>query len=144
MVRGLLIALLSCAAVELVYAKTTSIKDVKEYREVVKSQGPKVIVFSSSTCTACDSHMQALEEVAKNYPQVGYFSFNVEDLPDLRKELDIKYYPTTHFHPSGKKFDRSIGSAEFDEILYESVNGKKKPAPAPAPRKPSPERLRKI
>lgn len=144
MVKRLLITLLIGAAVNIVHAKTTTLKDVKEYRELVKSQGPKVIVFSSSTCSACDSHMQALEEVAKSYPQVRYFSFNVEDLPDLRKELEIKYYPTTHFLPNGKKFDRSIAAAEFDDILYELVNGTKKPAPAPSPRRPSPERLRKI
>lgn len=107
------------------------IKDVASYREIVKKQGPKVIVFSSVTCTACDSHMQALDEVAKKYPQVGFYSFDVGDLSDLRKELGIKYYPTTHFLPNGKKFDRSMGAAELDETVYELVHGKKKSEVAP-------------
>lgn len=140
------LALLSFMSGENLYAKATDIKDVAAYRDIIKKQGPKVIVFSSTTCTACDSHMQALDEAAKKHPKVAFYSFDVGDLPDLRKELEIKYYPTTHFLPLGKKIDRSMGAAEIEEILYELVNGKKKseaPAPQPAMATPAKNSCRK-
>jgi thiol-disulfide isomerase/thioredoxin len=110
---------------ESLYAIVADIKDVRSYRNIINTQGPKIIVLSSATCTACDSHMQALNLVAKRHPNLTFYKFDVGDLPDLRKELEIKYYPTTVFLPLGKKIERSMGVAEFEEIIHEVTNGKK-------------------
>jgi len=133
MYRSIALTLLSCATLYMIEAATKEIKDVAMYREIVKKQCPKVIVFSSVTCTACESHMQAIEEVSRAYPQAEFYKFDLTELGDLRKELGIKYYPTTHFLPSGPKIDRSMGAAELDDTVYELIHGKKKQAAVTSP-----------
>ena len=56
--------------------------------------------------------------------------------PILRNELGIKYYPTTHFLPNGKKIDTGMDEARFEAEISELKHGKKKQevqAPAPRP-----------
>ncbi len=145
MYRSIFIALLSFTAAEKAYARTQTstvsqnslkdIKDVASYREIAKRRSPVVIVFTSPSCGVCGPHKEALAVVAKRHGVEAY-EFDVSNLPDLRTELGIKYYPTTHFIPNGKKIDTSMDEARFEAEIYELKHGKKKEevqAPAPRP-----------
>ncbi len=102
------------------------IKDVATYRELVRKQDPKVIVFSLGTSSSHNFHMKALTKIAKEYPQVAFYSFDVSDLSNLCEELGIETYPTTYFLPNGNKIDGGMETAELDDMVYELIHGKKK------------------
>ncbi len=122
--RSLVIALLTLTAAESACA-LKDIKDVASYREIIKRQSPAVIVFTSPDCGVCGPHKAALELVARRHGVEAY-GFDVSNLPDLRNELGIKYYPTTHFIPNGKKIDTSMDESRFEAEISELKQGKKK------------------
>ncbi len=135
MYRSIFLALMSLSAVHQTKATIKKITTMGEYEKVCKSSGPCVIVFNSSSCTACESMAKDMEPITQNYPRCSFYSVQTSDeaFKGLDKQkLEIKAWPTTHFIKNGavtRNERGAMGEAELDRYVSEHVNGKPKPAP---------------
>ncbi len=126
---------MSLSAAHQANAAIKKIATMDEFETVCKSTEPCVVVFNSSTCSACDSMEQAMQPVIAEYPKCTFYSVQASDeaFKTLdKKKLQIKAWPTTHFIKRGKVARNERGAmseAEFDKFTYELVNDKPKPLP---------------
>lgn len=106
------------------------IKTLKEYVEISsKPTLPTIIVFNSTSCTACTLMEPGLEAAAKKYVgKAQFYTLNTSDaefkgLAAKMKEAGmpkIEAYPTTHFLKAGTqpRAERgSMGTQEIDSIV---------------------------
>lgn len=116
----------------------TVIKSMPEYERVCRARHPKIIVYNSSECTACDAMEPGLNECAKKYTQTKFYTVNALDkaFKGIQEKVNIKAYPTTHFIKPGAKprVERgSMSADELDGICYHFVHGKSRPYTPKAP-----------
>ena len=107
-----------------------TISSEAQFTSLTKEQTPKVVVFIADWCTARDSHLEALERTAKNYPAAQIYTFDVgnDSYKEFRSKWEIRSFPTTLFLVKGtKQLERgSMSEAELKTQLDGLVNAKKK------------------
>jgi len=107
-----------------------SINSEAQFTALTKDQGPQVVVFVADWCTACNSHLSALEAVSKNYPTAQIYTFDVgnDSYKEFRNKMEIRSFPTTIFMQKGtKQLERgSMGEEEITMRLKELETSKKK------------------
>ena len=99
------------------------LKTRAEFDRKAKATSPTVIMFTSSTCSACDSLKDALAPVIKMYPQVEYYTVDVSSRPfkGITKELNLPAYPTTYFITKGLKRHELRGYGNTSKTDSENV-----------------------
>lgn len=81
------------------------------FDQVVNSAAVVVIDFNAEWCGPCKKLGPYLERMAKNFQKdnVSFFSANVDDLPDLTKELGVSSIPDVRIYKDGKPAGQNIG-----------------------------------
>jgi thiol-disulfide isomerase/thioredoxin len=127
-----------------VLIQSSSLKSIKTLDEYValssKPAMPTVVVFNSTSCTACTLMEPGLADAQKKYAgQVTIYTLNTSDpafkgLHAKMKELKlpkIEAYPTTHFIKKGTQLlaERgSLGDKEIDMFINRLVSTQEKRA----------------
>ncbi len=111
----------------------TVLKSIEEHDRACKSPYPTVIMYNSSSCSACNLMEPGLNDCAQRYKKAKFYVVNAED-PALKekihKKVKIEAYPTTYFRKRNEEPNVQRGSIEAEEldgIVYKFVNGKPKP-----------------
>ena len=130
-------ALLSalCLPVFIQSAGLQAIKTLDEYVAIIsKLTVPTIIVFNSSSCTACTFMEPGLKAAVKKYGEKArFYTINTSDpafkgLAEKMKQKNmpkIEAYPTTHFLNEGTqpRAERgSMGAQEIDNAVKQLVS----------------------
>lgn len=136
------LALLSTVLVGTITADTSTgekyyrkLATIEECEKIYHSpRCPSVIVFNSTTCSACEQMEPVLNNAARKYTRAKFYTYTVPEKgsKEIHKRgiFKIPSYPTTYFVKPRAQARREGGSmcaAEFDSITYEHVYGKPKP-----------------
>lgn len=101
-------------------------------REILNSDRPVILEFSSTSCPPCLIMIPTLIGIAKNYRDIKVASVGIDEpnIEKIKNTFDIRAFPTFYFIRDGKIVDMKMGALKENELLAAlrytpSENGKK-------------------
>ncbi|KAL7932926.1 thioredoxin-like protein [Trichoderma chlorosporum] len=89
------------------------VKTAEEFKKVVKEQDNVIVDCFAEWCGPCKAIAPILEmasEDAEFKDKVHFVKFDVDELPELSRELGIRAMPTFLFYKNGDKVDEMVGA----------------------------------
>ncbi|CAK9206297.1 unnamed protein product [Sphagnum troendelagicum] len=81
-----------------------------------QSTGKVVVVdFTATWCGPCRLMSPIFTELSKKYPSLIFLKVDVDEVPDVTSEWEIRAMPTFLFIKDGKQIDKIVG-ANKDEL----------------------------
>ena len=97
------------------------ITDENFEKEVLKSDKPVILDFSSNSCPPCVAMMTTLIDIAKNNKDVKVATLNVDskECEDIIKEYPADVTPTIMIFKNGEVTSTLVGAVNGEKILSE-------------------------
>ncbi|MBA4386113.1 MAG: hypothetical protein C0410_15360 [Anaerolinea sp.] len=115
-------------------------KKLEFQRKIKYNPRPIVVDLWAPWCSPCKAMAPGLKEISQKYSgQVDVLKINVDDSPDVMKELGVMSIPTVIGFAKGEEILRRTGmqTQGMLDFFFETTLSEKKPAlmpPAPATR----------
>ncbi|MEF3694870.1 MAG: thioredoxin family protein [Candidatus Cloacimonadota bacterium] len=77
--------------------------------KLLESAEPTVLVFYAQWCKPCSSYHPVLEQVSAKFPSVQVIKVDVDEIPLLADQYDIKSVPSTLFFKAGEMKEMLVG-----------------------------------
>jgi thioredoxin 1 len=90
--------------------------DSNTFDNFIKSHKVAVIDFWAEWCAPCIILAPIIEELAKDYPQVGFGKVNSDENQDIAARYGVMSLPTVIFFKDGEPIDEVIGAVPREEI----------------------------
>lgn len=90
--------------------------DSNTFDNFIKTHKVAVIDFWAEWCAPCFLLAPIIEELARDYPQVGFGKVNSDENPDLAARYGVMSLPTVIFFKNGEPVDEVIGAVPRREI----------------------------
>lgn len=90
--------------------------DSKNFDTFVSSHKVAVIDFWAEWCAPCFILAPIIEELARDYPQIGFGKVNSDENPDISSRYGVMSLPTVIFFKDGEPVDEVIGAVPREEI----------------------------
>jgi thioredoxin 1 len=82
----------------------------------IKSHKVAVVDFWAEWCAPCLMLAPIIEDLAKDYPQVGFGKLNSDESQDIAARYGVMSLPTVLFFKNGEPVDEVIGAVPREEI----------------------------
>ncbi|MEM4041357.1 MAG: thioredoxin [Saccharolobus sp.] len=92
--------------------------DSKNFDEFIKNNQVAVVDFWAEWCAPCLILAPVIEELAKDYPQVGFGKLNSDENPDIAARYGVMSLPTVILFKNGEPVDAVLGAVPREEIEY--------------------------
>ncbi|BDC18318.1 thioredoxin [Acidianus sp. HS-5] len=90
--------------------------DSNTFDNFIKSHKVAVIDFWAEWCAPCIMLSPIIEELAKDYPEVGFGKVNSDESQDIAARYGVMSLPTVLFFKNGEPVDEVIGAVPREEI----------------------------
>jgi thioredoxin 1 len=90
--------------------------DSNTFDNFIKYHKVAVIDFWAEWCAPCIMLAPIIEELAKDYPQVGFGKVNSDENQDIAARYGVMSLPTVIFFKNGEPVDEVIGAVPREEI----------------------------
>ena len=90
--------------------------DSKNFDSFIASHKISVVDFWAEWCAPCFILAPIIEELAQDYPQVGFGKVNADENPDIAARYGVMSLPTVIFFKDGEPVDEVIGAVPREEI----------------------------
>lgn len=94
-----------------------------EFEELVRgAEGRVVVDFFATWCGPCKMFMPIFERVADDISEVNFYKVDVDECPEVARELGIMSIPTVVRFDNGEETKRNVGSlsrAALEEFAKE-------------------------
>jgi|BEDMetMinimDraft_2_1075160.scaffolds.fasta_scaffold00087_10 thioredoxin 1 len=90
--------------------------DSNTFDNFIKSHKVAVIDFWAEWCAPCIMLAPIIEELAKDYPQVGFGKVNSDENRDIAARYGVMSLPTVIFFKNGEPVEEVIGAVPREEI----------------------------
>jgi len=90
--------------------------DSKTFDSFIASHKIAVVDFWAEWCAPCFILAPIIEELAQDYPQVGFGKVNSDENPDIAARYGVMSLPTVIFFKDGEPVDEVIGAVPREEI----------------------------
>lgn len=90
--------------------------DSNNFDNFINSHEVAVVDFWAEWCAPCLILAPIIEELAKDYPQVGFGKLNSDENPDIAARYGVMSLPTVIFFKKGEPVDEVIGAVPREEI----------------------------
>ncbi|QIW24918.1 thioredoxin [Sulfolobus sp. S-194] len=90
--------------------------DSKNFDSFLASHKIAVIDFWAEWCAPCLILAPIIEELAEDYPQVGFGKLNSDENPDIAARYGVMSLPTVIFFKDGEPVDEIIGAVPREEL----------------------------
>ena len=94
----------------------TNITKDKFENEVLKADKPVLVDFWAAWCGPCKMIAPAVEEVAKDHPEIKVCKLNIDDEPQLAMQYGVMSIPTLMVFKNGEVAQTAIGLRPKNEI----------------------------
>lgn len=104
--------------------------------EVIKSDRPVLVKFSTEHCGPCRMVSKVLEELAKERQDVKIVEVDAEEQQELAQQFKVTAVPLLVIMKDGKEFSRNLGAVpkskltEMFALAVVGIEGKAPDAPA--------------
>ncbi|BDB99027.1 thioredoxin [Saccharolobus caldissimus] len=92
--------------------------DSKNFDDFIRKNKVAVIDFWAEWCAPCLILAPIIEELARDYPQVGFGKINSDENPDIAARYGVMSLPTLIFFKNGEPVDEILGAVPREEIEY--------------------------
>ena len=90
--------------------------DSSNFDEFIKNKKIAVVDFWAEWCAPCFLLAPIIEELAKDYPNVGFGKLNSDESPDIAGRYGVMSLPTVIFFKDGEPVDAVIGAVPREVI----------------------------
>ena len=90
--------------------------DSQNFDSFIASHKIAVVDFWAEWCAPCFILAPIIEELAQDYPQVGFGKLNADENPDIAARYGVMSLPTVIFFKDGEPVDAVIGAVPREEI----------------------------
>ena len=87
------------------------------HNEVMNSDKPVLLDFWAAWCGPCRMVVPAMEEIARERPDIKVGKVNVDEQPELASQFGVMSIPTLVVMKNGKVVNRTTGARPKSEIL---------------------------
>ncbi|KAJ5312081.1 hypothetical protein PENANT_c011G00812 [Penicillium antarcticum] len=88
------------------------ITSLAEFREkILESDEPALLDCFAEWCGPCKAIAPKVEQWSEQYPEIKFYTFDVDKVPDLSAELGVRAMPTFMLFKDGQKFSEVVGAA---------------------------------
>jgi thioredoxin-like negative regulator of GroEL len=118
------IIVLITASTQAIRASLVPIKNVEDFFNVVQSNTPTLVIFSSERCSACQLLKAPLQKVIDNpeFKNVAFIILDVDQQEALAQEYHIRKMPTLLFIQANMKKNEIIGvPAQPEQTLSAAI-----------------------
>jgi thioredoxin 1 len=95
---------------------------IEQFRDVVNSKTPSVIVFSALWCGPCKNMTKDLEHLAFQLSEIRFVKVDIDNNPDIATKCNISALPTFMFVRDGEQLGFHLGAntKELSKKIKES------------------------
>lgn len=90
--------------------------DSHNFDEFLREHKVAVVDFWAEWCAPCFILSPVIEELARDYPQVGFGKINSDQNPAIATRYGVMSLPTVIFFQEGEPVDEVIGAVPREEI----------------------------
>ena len=109
-----------------IISNITEVTDKTFDAEVLQSQKPVLVLFSTAWCPACKQQLAILEEVARDYKdKIKFVKVDVENNLLALATYQVSHVPKLILFQAGKAIDTKIGlhpNSSIREIIRNNIN----------------------
>ncbi|KAG6812129.1 hypothetical protein H0H92_004243 [Tricholoma furcatifolium] len=88
----------------------TDIKSLDEFREIIKSETPIIIDFTSKRCGPCIAISPLYQKLSAQHSSVGFYTVDIEDQKEVSEEFEVYSMPTFILYQNGEKIQEFEGA----------------------------------
>lgn len=103
----------------------TVITTEAEFEKAIGSGKLVLVDFFATWCPPCKVLAPYLEKYSQEYPEVGFYKIDVEQLTDLAERQKVTGMPTVIYYKNGEEIDRVLGD-EFAEVKEKIIKHSEK------------------
>lgn len=99
--------------------RIVKVNDSNFEQEILQSDKPTILEFSSTSCPPCLIMIPTLISIAKNYPDIKVASVGIDEpgIEKIKNTFPIQAFPTFYFIKNGQIVHRAIGAIKEEEML---------------------------
>ncbi len=86
------------------------------FDDFIRSHKVAVVDFWAEWCAPCIILAPVIEELARDYPQVGFGKLNSDENPDIASRYGVMSLPTVIFFKDGEPVDEVLGAVPREEL----------------------------
>ncbi|KAL7267287.1 thioredoxin trx1 [Rhizina undulata] len=86
------------------------IKDYKGFKDAIDTDKLVVIDCFAMWCGPCKAVAPAVQKFSEEFTNVAFFKVDVDEVPDVAQELNIRAMPTFVFFKNGEKITTVVGA----------------------------------
>jgi len=88
------------------------LKSKTEYEEALKAAADKLVVLDcyATWCGPCRAIAPKIQKFSEDYTDVEFFKIDVDEVPDVAADLNIKAMPTFVFFRNSEKVQEVVGA----------------------------------
>ena len=90
--------------------------DSSNFDEFLSSKDIAVVDFWAEWCAPCFLLAPIIEELARDYPNVGFGKLNSDESPDIAGRYGVMSLPTVIFFKKGEPVDAVVGAVPREVI----------------------------
>ncbi|TRM82924.1 thioredoxin [Sulfolobus sp. A20-N-F6] len=88
----------------------------KTFDDFITKNKIAVVDFWAEWCAPCFILSPIIEELARDYPQIGFGKINSDENPEISARYSVMSLPTVIFFKNGEPVDAVIGAVPREEI----------------------------
>lgn len=94
------------------------IASISEYNNIVRSDKPAIIMFSTPSCGPCKTMEPNFDAMARENKDITFAKVNADKLHNIAEKKDVKGVPTCIFTKDGKEYIklRTRGSRSKEQL----------------------------
>ncbi|CDH53160.1 predicted protein [Lichtheimia corymbifera JMRC:FSU:9682] len=102
----------------------TTITSLSQYHEAIEKNEKIVFDFHAEWCGPCKLIGPKFENFAKEYTGIAYAQVDVDAVPDVAAEAEVRAMPTFVFYHKGTKVNDVVGAnaAKLEEAIKALMN----------------------
>ena len=82
----------------------------EQYEKVLNGNKPVVVDFTASWCGPCRMVAPKFLELSKQYPNFNFIKVDIDELPEVSEDAEIRSMPTFHIYKNKVKVAEVIGA----------------------------------
>ncbi|MCI2415406.1 MAG: thioredoxin [Candidatus Aramenus sp.] len=86
------------------------------FDDFIRSHKVAIVDFWAEWCAPCIILAPIIEELARDYPQVGFGKLNSDENPDIASRYGVMSLPTVIFFKDGEPVDEVLGAVPREEL----------------------------
>ena len=83
---------------------------IEQFRDIVNSKTPTLIIFSAVWCTPCKAIAKDLERLSYEFADIRFAKVDIDNNQDIASKCNVSALPTFMFVRDGEQLGHQLGA----------------------------------